>query len=173
MDKAYQRKNIIKYVKICSLCFLAWYAADLWALQSGEAGEWRFFRRAFLKNESGHQLRLDTYGDHQLRIWLILKGKEPGVFSNKLPIFKIDQGPVYQVKSFEEKNIRIREDRWLHFQGADENKEFAKILNELKFGEQVVFQYYPPDGSIREAVFELSGIESVIDWLQSDLEEAD
>ncbi len=167
-------KNTINCLMTGCLCFWVCCAVGLWNPLSADANEWRFYRQADLSNESGHRLRLDAHNNHQLRIWLILKHKNSGVFSEQLPVFKIDQGPVYQIASFKDKNIQtqIQEDRWILFRGKTDNKEFnkefVKILAEFENGEKVIFQYYPSDGSIRETAFKLSRIDKIIDWLIHD-----
>jgi hypothetical protein len=76
------------------------------------------------------------------------------------PRYQIDQGKIHDLK--DEKSLKTAKTYWIRFRLAQDNEYRDSKLLELLQGKKLVFQYYPADKIIKEAVFNLEGIKEAV-----------
>ena len=127
--------------------------------------QWTAYKRIENKNKQGHVLRFDTGTRNTLDAWFILKKETPGAFKSKLPLYKVDNNDVHDLKLAEKK--QISENRWIKWQISSNNNPPSGELLEIMNGKEIVFQYYLPDGTIKETNFSLEDArEAIVELLK-------
>ena len=121
---------------------------------------WSMYKRASIQSKEKNTLRFDGNSKGPIRAWFILKRKTPGVFASKLPQYKVDSGDVRNVEGA--KNGKVSKNRWVRWEIYDGKGTPGPALLEFMNGKTVVFQYYMPDGEIKETTFSLEGAREAI-----------
>lgn len=121
---------------------------------------WAVYKSASSKSKEKHTLKFDKNPAGPIQAWFILRGTTKGVFASKLPIFKIDNNPVRDLRNV--KNRKVRENNWVRWEIDDGKGAPDAALVEFMNGKSVVFQYYMPDGETRETTFLLEGLREAI-----------
>lgn len=123
--------------------------------------EWTIYKRIQQRSKEGHILRLDTVSESTIQAWFILKKKTAGVFKSKLPLYQVDQNTVHDLQLV--KNKKVEKDRWVQWIISDRKGIHGPDLLEFMNGTEVTFQYYLPDGTIKETAFDLDGAREAIE----------
>ncbi|MCP4686420.1 MAG: hypothetical protein GY859_00115 [Desulfobacterales bacterium] len=131
---------------------------------SGAAfAEWRIYKSAEIYNKEKNILRIDRLHNGRARVWLILKKWKENTFASKPPLYRVDRGPVRDLASAPSRRLDKTGGRWIRWTIWDGKGSHPPALLEIIHGKSIVFQYYPPDGSIKEATFSLEGAEEAIE----------
>jgi hypothetical protein len=133
------------------------------------SADWSVYKKAEVRSENGHKLRIDRYQKGEIRGWLVLKRKIPGVFESRLPLYQIDDNKVHDLEEIKNKiSINDNKDRWIRWAISDKNEPISSDLLEFMNGKLATFQYYLPDGTIYEATFKLKGAKKAIEAVLSE-----
>ena len=124
-------------------------------------GEWTVYKRIEQSSKEGHLLRFDTGAKDTIRAWFILKNSRTDVFKTKLALYQIDENEVHDLKLIKAK--RINKNRWIRWNISDDKRGGDLDLLEFMNGKEVIFQYYLPDGTIKETTFNLEGARKAIE----------
>ncbi len=127
---------------------------------------WQIFKQAQLRSQDKNYLRIeaDNYEQNRkVKVWFILNVKTTGVFASKPPLYQVDDGQVHELDSANDRVIEKKDDRWVRWQIWDGKGAVSPDLLEFINGKSVVFQYYLPDGEIKETTFSLEGVKEVIE----------
>jgi len=124
---------------------------------------WSVYKRVQVKSKEKHTLRFDKHSGGAVRIWFILRHERKGVFATGLILYKVNDHPVRGVKGA--RKIKVSKDRWLSWEIDDGQGKPDEGLLEFMDGDSVVFQYYLPDGEIKETIFSLEGAREAIEEL--------
>ena len=125
---------------------------------------WKLYKSASIQSKAQDTLRFDKDSVGRIRAWFILRRKTKGVFVSKLPLYKVDNDSVCDLEG-KKKNIEVRKGRWIRWKIQDGKDSPDASLLEFMNGKSVVFQYYMPDGEIRETTFSLEGAREAIEEL--------
>ncbi len=125
--------------------------------------DWDINKRAQIESKQGCYLRFEAINGKYIRFRFALKRKNDGVFSDKLPIYRVDENDIHIIekeKRLNELQIRVGSYLgWVISNAQTPSKELKEFMN----GQEVVFQYYRDDGKIMEAVFLLDGIKEALE----------
>ena len=131
------------------------------ALSAPAYADWLFYRQVQMRNADKHHLRFDRSWEAPIRAWLILRSQKYGNLKERRPLYKVDDGPVRDLEGV--KGVRThKRGRWINWEIEDGKGEPDSALKEFMNGKEVLFQFYGPDGMIRETVFELEGIKKAV-----------
>lgn len=143
---------------VCSLFLLLFFSPTIHA-------DWAIYKQVQVRNSQKHYLRFDSSNGKTIKVWFILKGKDNGVFSKKLPVYRVDNNDIHEISQGKAYNgLKIRKGKWIRWTisgGEKSSEELKEFIN----GKEVVFQYYRDDGKIMEAIFSLEGIKEAISEL--------
>ena len=140
---------------VCSLSFVLFFSSLVYA-------NWSIYKKVQIRNSQKNYLRFDTSNGKNIKIWFILKKKDNGVFSKKLPVYRVDNNEVHKIcRGKAENGLKIKKGRYIRWVISD-GKKPSKELKELINGKEVVFQFYRDDGKIMETVFPLEGLKETI-----------
>jgi hypothetical protein len=123
--------------------------------------EWTIYKRIQQRSKEGHVLKIDTDTNNIIWAWFILKKKTAGVFKSKLPLYQVDNNDVHDFQLI--KNKKVKEDRWIRWMISNSKSAPGSDLLELMNGKEATFQYYLPDGTIKETAFDLDGAREAIE----------
>jgi hypothetical protein len=125
--------------------------------------EWLIYKRAQYRNSDNIHLHFDSLENQWIRIRLIFPEGVEGATPERPPLYQIDANEVHDLKE----NIEIRFDknkhRWLDWIIHKGEKPYSEELQEFLLGKKVIFQYYLPDGMIKETTFKLDGLKGTIE----------
>jgi phosphoribosylformylglycinamidine (FGAM) synthase-like amidotransferase family enzyme len=124
---------------------------------------WSIYKRIQKSSEDGHILRLDLGSKKPIRAWFILRKETENAFKSKLPLYQVDNNDVHDLQ--QKKNRKVKEDRWIRWVISDGNGKTSPDLMELMNGKELTFQYYLPDGTIKETTFSLEGAKEAIEGI--------
>lgn len=130
--------------------------------------EWRIYKRAELRNKEKNRLRIDLTlqaGRMDVRAWFMLGKKSAGVFKSNLPLYQVDDGPVHDLTNARDRRTDKKAKAWIRWVIWDGNGPIDPDLVELMNGKEAVFQYYLPDGEIKETTFVLEGVKETVEEL--------
>ncbi len=154
--KAIEIKNYILIV--CLSLFMLFFTSTSYA-------NWAIYKQAQIRNSQKYNLRFSSSNEKVIQVWFILKGNNKGVFSSKLPVYRIDNNDIHKIlKGKAYKGIKIKKGRWIRWVISD-GEEPSKALKEFINGKEVVFQYHREDGKIMETIFSLEGIKDAVEEL--------
>lgn len=140
---------------VCFLFFVLFFSSIVYA-------NWDIYKRVQNRNSQKNYLRFDRSNGKNIRIWFVLKKKDDGVFSKKLPVYRVDNNEVHQIcRGKADNGLKIKKGSYIRWDISD-GKQPSKELKELINGKEVVFQYYRDDGKIMETVFPLEGLKEAI-----------
>jgi len=134
----------------------------LWPCPSAVA-EWRVFKYADIENGDQDTLRFYRKWNESIFVMIILKPAIPGVFANRLPLYRIDSNPLHDLKLYGK--VRTNKDSWVKWEIDNGQGPAKENLTEFIKGKIAVFQYYKPDGEICETVFSLDKADEAISEL--------
>jgi len=123
--------------------------------------DWTIYKQTEVRSIEKHRLRFDHDLGGPVRAWLILKSKKSGVFESKLPLYQVDDNEVHDLQLIE-KGRRVNKDRWVLWEIYGGKGPLSDALLEFMNGKEVTFQYYLPDGTIKETTFNLEGAKEAI-----------
>lgn len=130
---------------------------------------WLVYKKAEVRSANGHRLRIDRYQKGEIRGWFILKSRIPSAFESRLPLYQIDDNEVHDLEEIKDKiGINGKKDHWIRWTISDKNEPISSDLMELMNGKRATFQYYLPDGTIKETTFSLEGAKEAIRELLSE-----
>ncbi len=127
---------------------------------SSAYADWNIIRYVETKNKDKHKLKIEINEDGQFYASFILKRRIKNVFKSKLPLYQVDENKVHNIQEI--KNKIVDKKRIIKWLVAGVNGNSSELLYEILNGKSVVFQYYIPDGTIKETVFLLEGIHEAI-----------
>ncbi len=152
--KRKEMKRLYAFIACFFICIL-FFSSTLYA-------NWNIYKQAQIRNSKKDYLRFDTSNGKTIMVWLIVKNKGKGVFSKKLPKYRVDNNDIHQIAKGKSYNgLKISKGRWIRWIISNAEKP-SKELQEFINGKEVVFQYYSDDGKIMESVFSLEGIKEAI-----------
>ncbi|MBN1829227.1 MAG: hypothetical protein JW884_08820, partial [Deltaproteobacteria bacterium] len=122
-------------------------------ISAANANQWSLYRQAQIKNSDNNHLRFDCTAGKSLRAWLILGKAAEKAFAERLPLYKIDDQPVRNLQKFEGIQTDKDKTRWIYWEVCDGKGGTDLFMREFMNGKEVVFQYYLPNGEIRETAF--------------------
>ena len=123
--------------------------------------EWAIYKRIEQRSKEGHVLRIDTDTNNIIRAWFILKQKTADVFKSKLPLYQVDNHDVHDLQLIKKK--RVKKDQLIRWMISNRKRMPDPDLVEFMNGKEVTFQYYLPDGTIKETSFDLKGAHEAIE----------
>jgi hypothetical protein len=123
--------------------------------------EWTIYKRIGQRSKDGHFLRIDTGSNSTIRASFILKKPTASVFKSKLPLYQVDNNDVHDLQLT--KIISLKDDQWISWVISDGKGKPSPDLIELMNGKDVTFQFYLPDGTIKETTFNLEGAREAIE----------
>ena len=121
---------------------------------------WKVYKSASIRSKGKHTLRFDKNSGGPIQAWFILRRKTKGVFASKLPLYRVDNDSTRDLKG--KKNSKVSKNRWVRWEIDDGKGTPDATLLEFMNGKTVVFQYYMPDGKIKETTFSLEGAREAI-----------
>ena len=143
--------RLLRYINILIfLCFVTCAYAD----------NWTTYKKAEIRSKEKNIFRIDCVSNSSVRAWLILRNAPEGVFKSKLPIYQIDKNEIHNLE--QKKKKKVNEDRWIRWIISERKGMPESDLLEFMNGNEVTFQYYLPDGSIKESTFSLEGAREAI-----------
>ena len=145
---------------MCKLLRLGVVVSLVFCFAAPAFAGWNIYKRVSIQSEEKNTLRFDCNSKGPIRAWFILKRKTPGVFASKLPQYKVDSGDVLDFEGA--KNRKVSKNRWVRWEIYDGKGKPGPAILEFMNGKSVVFQYYMPDGEIRESTFSLEGAREAI-----------
>ena len=148
--------NMPKPVKIFLILLVVLY------LPSPAMGKWAIYKRTQITNEDKNTLRFDHSTGGPVRVWLILRPKETGAFDSKLPLYQVDNNKINEVASSDGIRTNKEKDYWILWHIFNGKGALNRDLFEFINGKEVTFQYYLPDGTIKETTFNLDGAKEAI-----------
>ena len=125
------------------------------AVQS--AADWSVYKKIEARSEDKSILRIERYSGGPVRAWFILSRRAEGAFESKLPLYRVDNNEVHNLQNAEKMHTDKNKNYWILWQIYDGKGDISDDLLELINGKEAVFQYYLPDGEIRESIFSLKG----------------
>jgi len=152
-QKAKRRLSLRIHLSLCFSIFI------VMIISSHATGEWSLYKRASIKSKEGHSLRIDSSGNKDLMIWFMLKKKTLGAFSEKMPVYRVDELPVRSLDNIS--GLKVKKKRWIRWL-ISKGKSPSKELVEVMHGKEMIFQYYRDDGRIMEAIFSLEGAKEAV-----------
>ena len=123
--------------------------------------DWSIYKKIEHRSKEGHIFRIDINYRRTIQAWLILKKTTAGVFETKMPLYRVDTNDVHDLRLI--KNISTDKDRWIAWVISVGKGKPSPDLIELMNGREVTFQYYLPDGTIKETTFDLKGAREAIE----------
>lgn len=154
------KKEVTKVLRsvVCSLFVMLIFSSTLYA-------DWEIYKKVQIRNSQKHYLLFDTSNEKNIEVCFMVTKNDKGVFSKKLPIYRVDNNDIHQVsKGKAYAGLKIRKGRWIRWVISDGEKA-SKELKEFINGKVVVFQYYRDDGKIMETSFPLEGLKKTISAL--------
>ena len=151
-----------RFLKWGSIALLLTAMPASTAANPAEAG-WNTYiiAETFSLDKNKHSLRFYIKNEH-IKIKLTLGAAEPGVFDNRLPVYRIDDNTVHDFNQRDVfKNLVTREGRWIMWDISMITRPSQQIL-EFMNGNVVIFQYYRNDGKIMETSFDLTGLQDAM-----------
>jgi hypothetical protein len=124
---------------------------------------WRVYKFAEIENEDHNTLRFHRKWNGPIYAWFVVKSKFEDVFKEKLPLYRIDDRAIHNLQHQE--NLRSNKDTWIKWPIYDGSGPINEQMLEFMNGKILTFQYYLPDGEIRETVFHLDGVRDAINEL--------
>jgi hypothetical protein len=128
---------------------------------------WNIYKQIELRASDKNMFRLDRVSDNKIRAWFILARKAPGVFQNRFALYQVDNNPVRDLNEVKGTAANKNADQWLIWPISNSLDSPSKLLLEIINGKEITFQYYLPDGMIKESKFKLEGIKQAIEELGS------
>lgn len=126
------------------------------------AADWQIYKRVQVRNDDSIILRFDNPDGRGIRIWLVFPRGVAGARSEQPPLYRIDANPVHDLQKQNEVRFQESNHRWLYWYIHRGEKPFSEDLQEFLRGQKVIFQYYLPDGMIKETAFRLQGLQEAI-----------
>ena len=127
---------------------------------------WAVYKSATTRNSEKHILGIEKLHTGKIRAFFQLDKNAAVQFSMKLPLYQIDNNEVHALQSIQSDRLIIGENdnrvRWLIYSGEG---PLSDTLLEFMNGKEAVFQYYLPDGTIKETIFDLEGAREAIETL--------
>lgn len=140
------------------------YLLVLLGLCSHSLADWTFYKNTQVSNKDRHILRFDRLPSGKIRTWIDLKDKIPELSTKKPPLYQVDENEVHDLESIKDLRIYKRDGNynilWEIYSGQG---PLSKALLEFMNGREVTFQYYLPDGTIKETTFDLKGARKAIE----------
>jgi hypothetical protein len=112
-----------------------------------------------------NRLTIDTDQSGRIRIHFSLSKPKKNVFSKKLPLYKIDDGIVHDLKDARQLITDTKKSRWIRWTVSKKKSPISKELEEIMNGNQFTIQYYLQDGTIKETTFNINNADKVIQEL--------
>ena len=106
-------------------------------------------------------LRLDSSQKDVVRVWLILGTKQEGAFLNRSVLYRVDEQKIHDLRHAANISVDKSKSMWLRWVISEKGLK-GNDLQELTKGKMVVFQYYLPDGEIKETAFILDGLTEAV-----------
>ncbi len=126
---------------------------------TSKAAGWDTYQRVSIVNENKDTLYIENYSNKNLYIRLFVHNRKVSL-KYRPPRYQVDQGKIHDLK--DEKSLKTAKNRWIRFRLAQDNEYRDSKFLELLQGRKLVFQYYPADKIIKEAVFNLEGIKEAV-----------
>ncbi len=126
---------------------------------------WRIHKITDLENKEKITLRIDSIFNGEngdVRMWFILAEKVKEGRLLRFPRYRVDRGPVHDLDLVPGARANHGADLWIRWRIWDCEGAISPELLEFMNGKSVVFQYYLPDGEIRETTFSLEGAKEAI-----------
>ena len=89
------------------LCMISSVAAD---------ADWIAYKRADIRNKNKDLLRIERYGDGPAYLWLVFRNPVTGIFSTRLPLYKIDSTRVHDLEDIKNVVSNKSKDRWIKWE---------------------------------------------------------
>lgn len=124
---------------------------------------WTFYKSANARSKDNHIFRIDKTHSSKVRAWFILNRKTPSAFTSKLPLFQVDGNKIHDLQLIKKgRSVNKDKDKWVLWEIYSGKGSLSDELLEFMNGKEVTFQYYLPDGTIKEATFNLEGAREAI-----------
>ena len=137
--------------------FIIFLIIPVITISHAAAGEWSIYKRIQIRNENMDVLRLDSSQNDIVRVWLILGTEQEGAFLNRSVIYRVDEHKIHDLRHATNISVDKSKSMWLRWIISEEGLK-GNDLRELTKGKMIVFQYYLPDGEIKETAFILDGL---------------
>ncbi|UCF91869.1 MAG: hypothetical protein JSW39_26960 [Desulfobacterales bacterium] len=126
--------------------------------------DWTFYRSTAVRSPEKHTFRIDRASNKPANAWFILWPRMKGAFASKLPLYQVDENPVHDLNLVKRGlEVNPEKDHWIKWQIFDGKGPLNDELREFMNGKEVTFQYYLPDGTIKETTFDLKGAREAIE----------
>lgn len=135
----------------------------LFAFTLPAMADWKIYKRAEVRSNNNNIMRIDRNSGGSVCVWFILNPKVRGVFESKLPLYQVDRNEVNDLQLARKEERDKDKSHWIQWAIYDGKGALSEDLLELMNGNEVVFQYYLPDGEIRESIFSLKGAKEAIE----------
>jgi len=127
------------------------------------AADWTVYKRVEARSEDRNILRIERNSGGPGTAWFILSSQAKGVFESRLPLYRVDNNEVHDLQNADKMQTDKNKNYWIRWQIYDGKGYISDDLLELINGKEAVFQYYLPDGEIRESIFSLKGAKEAIE----------
>ena len=142
--------------KLWVLCVVALLiGTNAWA-------NWQAYKHIQLRASDGNHFRLSCRGSSEVRAWFILARKIPGAFQKRFALYQVDNNPVRDLNEVKGTAADKNGDHSLRWPISNSLDPPSESLREIVEGKEITFQYYLPDGMIKETTFQLEGIQQAI-----------
>ena len=153
-----------KPITFSLFCLLGIVLFTLTATSISYCSEWTLskrtsIKRAVINNKNHGSLQIQHRQGEGIYIFFYIRNKKVS-FRNNLPLYQVDDGKVHHLDNVSE--LYTGKKRWIKWLLTDDIKNFGSDLNEIINGKKLYFQYYLPDKTIKEAVFELQGAKTAV-----------
>ena len=146
-------------VKTCKLFVLT---VALILLGTNTFASWQVYKHIQVKASDGNWFRLGRVSGSKVRAWFILGKRVPGVFRRQFVLYQVDQNPVRDLNEVKGTTANKEADSWLIWPISNSLGSPSESLREIIDGKEITFQYYLPDGMIKETTFDLEGLKQAI-----------
>jgi hypothetical protein len=157
----------MKHAKIFNLKFLKSFIIFFFILSFSvsASAEWKVIKRAQIKNKDKNLLRFERISEGPVRVWLIMKSMEAAISESKMPIYQVDNKNIHDLTYADDLYMDKGKNKWIRWLISDDKNIPSDDLQEIMNGTFIVFQFYLPDGKIKETIFNLKGAKDAIDEL--------
>ncbi len=142
------------------IVFLLVASATL-AVPETRAG-WFIYKSAQVRDQYRNSLKIDVTSNGRIRIRFFLSKPKPNVFSNKLPLYKVDNGKTHDLRDARGLKTDAKKSRWVIWTISKKKNPVSDGLKEIMNGNFMTLQYYLSDGTIKETTFDIKDADKAI-----------
>jgi hypothetical protein len=123
-------------------------------------GDWWMVRSATILSSENHRLVFSRRMDGPIYVSFQFVRAIEGAHTVRLPVYRVDDNERHDLELID--NVEVKENKWVKWIVFDGKGKPNEDILDFKDGQEVVFQYYMPDGTINEVTFLLNGAKQAV-----------